>query len=482
MPLGNGKLCAFPYGGIWEEEVLLGNIIDGAVELIQLLKIQCKERLKVKNYCRKLDINQAIEIVDFESEECSYRREYFISRELNMFFIKFSATERMKEVLISIEEVSRSTKQNKAASVTNKLKLVILDTDGEVRYLGEGKNKIEITQSRQIILGLSSGDYIAEKEKIYQNGYNEIKKLHTACYQKKLHRVNFSLNDVCNTSTIVVTDNIVKDAEKDKVVCAFIHYCRYLLISFYYKKNRNKQGEDEEQVICGLQSSEEFISCLEYIMCMFALNLEECIGKHYMRLMYTDIDLIVMQAIKKNQLQEICVLLERVFQYIDNPQLLYKVFYPCVKRQTKENLRHQIYDVVGMKFYKKLCEKLQLSSSLLEDIKQANKEGEWEGKHQQEEYSNLLIEKEVVERIKNYEIWNPFNLKKQIPYKTAELLIRMIIEEQSGELRLLPELPKVWKNGSLTGVRMDRAKVIEIYWEDSKVIEFIVNEFNEAGV
>lgn len=478
LPLGNGQICVFPYGGIWTEEVILGSIVDKNIETTQLLKIQFNKTFSIFNYCRKLSIDQAIENISFETEECLHSREYFVSRELNTVFVKISATKRMQGVSINLSEIQKNTIHKTSNNVVNKLKIIILDTDGEVEYSGEHNNSIRIRQSLYITIGLSYGDNIIEKEKIYQNGYNEIRKLHNNRYHEIFKRIDLQLSDVCNTSKIIMNNNLSDHVNNNSLIGLFFQYCRYLLISFYFQKDKHKLGENADIQVSGIRDSEEFISCLEYMICMFVLNLEECIGNNYKRLMNSDIELVLVQAIQKNELEKICNKLEILFRYIENPQLLYKVFYPFVKQQVKVNMQRQIYDVSNTKFYKNLCEKLQLSCSLLVDIKQIKKDSRQkeEYKLQNEGESDSLLEQYVLERIMNHEIWNPFSRDESVPYKTAERIVRMVVADRNGELSLLPALPKQWKRGHLTGIRIDRDKVIDVYWDNRKVVDFTLNE------
>ena len=52
-------------------------------------------------------------------------------------------------------------------------------------------------------------------------------------------------------------------------------------------------------------------------------------------------------------------------------------------------------------------------------------------------------------------------------------VLEMLVDVRAGELRLLPALPDKWKKGSLTGVRVKGSKVLDIAWEDGKLVSVV---------
>ena len=49
-------------------------------------------------------------------------------------------------------------------------------------------------------------------------------------------------------------------------------------------------------------------------------------------------------------------------------------------------------------------------------------------------------------------------------------IAEMLVQSHEGEIKLLPALPKEWKNGRVTGLRLRGGKVIkELEWKDGRV-------------
>lgn len=480
FPLGNGEICALPKGGIWEEEIKLGIIIDQQVVVTQVLNLQFEEGANSTDYCRRLFLNQAIERVDFKTEQGISSREYFISRELNTFFIKITATNGINAFSITLEE-QKEGETTKIISNSNKFKLIILDTDGKIECFEPLYKNVKIRRSTYIIIGVSPCNQLVEKRKIYENGYNEIKKLHINRYQEIFERIKFYLGDLSKNNKLVLTCKREDRDTNNSQVNSFFGYCRYLLICFYFKKNYQGIEERIDRVLRGYQSSEEFNSCLEFMSSMLVLNLEECIGNRYERLMLTDTNRILEQAIEKNELSSICNNMEFLFHYIDDQQLLYQVFYPIIKQKVLEDRRCYIRDTPSINLYKELCNKLMLSCFVFENKNQGlkgdreesvyfEKEHTWRVKEQNER----LSAEQIVRHITKDTVWNPFSLGEMIPYRLAKELVSLIVEDRSGEIQLLPSLPMDWKSGYLKGIRIERDKMIAIYWENRKVIDFTV--------
>ena len=46
----------------------------------------------------------------------------------------------------------------------------------------------------------------------------------------------------------------------------------------------------------------------------------------------------------------------------------------------------------------------------------------------------------------------------------------MLVQSHEGDIKLLPAIPKEWKNGRVTGLRLRGGKVIkELEWKDGRV-------------
>lgn len=61
----------------------------------------------------------------------------------------------------------------------------------------------------------------------------------------------------------------------------------------------------------------------------------------------------------------------------------------------------------------------------------------------------------------------PFQIDANFAGATA--IANMLVQDRNGRLKILPALPKAWKDGYITGLRIKQGKVIDISWENSKI-------------
>lgn len=53
----------------------------------------------------------------------------------------------------------------------------------------------------------------------------------------------------------------------------------------------------------------------------------------------------------------------------------------------------------------------------------------------------------------------------------TEGIANMLVQDRAGEVKVLPALPKEWKEGYVKGLRLKDKKAIDIYWKDGKLTE-----------
>ncbi len=58
-------------------------------------------------------------------------------------------------------------------------------------------------------------------------------------------------------------------------------------------------------------------------------------------------------------------------------------------------------------------------------------------------------------------------------------IANMLVQDRKGELKILPALPKAFKNGYVKGLRIKNGKLIDIAWENSKEVTHKIYDCNE---
>lgn len=55
-------------------------------------------------------------------------------------------------------------------------------------------------------------------------------------------------------------------------------------------------------------------------------------------------------------------------------------------------------------------------------------------------------------------------------YLTANIA-KMLLKKEKGEIKILPALPKSWKNGEVKGLRLTNNRTVLFKWENGTVSE-----------
>ena len=59
-------------------------------------------------------------------------------------------------------------------------------------------------------------------------------------------------------------------------------------------------------------------------------------------------------------------------------------------------------------------------------------------------------------------------------------IANMLVTERAGKLKILPALPKAWKNGFVRGLRIRHGRIIDISWENGKLKEYRIRNDAES--
>ncbi|MBR5604388.1 MAG: glycoside hydrolase family 95 protein [Bacteroidales bacterium] len=317
LPLGNGRLGIMPDGGIEKENIVLnditlwsGKVADysnpnakEALPEIQRLLLEDKNyeaqelvyntftcsnkgsnwgngatanfgcfqtlgninidytyndnsKIKDGSYIRKLDINNAVAITEFETEDAKYRREYFVSRDSDVAVIRLEAN---KNEMISVD--INLNRQERVNYVTNDESIVMFgqlndgdngdegmkyhsqltvkNNGGEVKYKD---NKIIVRNADELTLIFSSAtnykneNYVAFTDSLMNDAkdrsYISLKKKHIKTYQELFNRVELDLGDAI-TENHPINDRLFdfQEEEDPQLAALYFQYGRYLMIS-----------------------------------------------------------------------------------------------------------------------------------------------------------------------------------------------------------------------------------------------------------
>ncbi len=210
----------------------------------------------VKNYIRKLNLNDAVATTEFEIDGTKYRREYFVSRDADVAIIRLDADKSKKiSVVLQLERqecVEYRTEDN-AIVMFGQLKDGSNGNDG-MKYLSKlmvdnkggdvdfKDNKIIVENADELTLIFSSAtnykneDYVAfVDEKLNEaksQSYKNLKKKHLASYQELFNRVEVDFGEGI-ADNHPIDDRLFDFHEDDdpQLAALYFQYGRYLLIS-----------------------------------------------------------------------------------------------------------------------------------------------------------------------------------------------------------------------------------------------------------
>lgn len=306
LALGNGKLGAMVYGGVECENIQLndetlwyrGHVdrnnpdslknLEKIRSLIIDKKLQEAEKLislsmyatprdqshyetlgnvninqyyddekELSNYRRSLDISKALMKIDYKVGDVNYNREYFISKDDNALFIKYSSDMpkkinlevkliRKKKFYDSIKKIENngvilSGKLGGENGVGFKFSCKIAIDDGELDVIGE---TIVVKDAKEVkIVVTSDTDYYKEKlsdskikhrlEKLVNKDYDSVLKQHIETYQEQYNRMNINFKglDLKDIPTNQRIKNFSRDNKDLGIVNLYFNYAKYLLIS-----------------------------------------------------------------------------------------------------------------------------------------------------------------------------------------------------------------------------------------------------------
>ena len=217
---------------------------------------QENECVKDGSYSRKLDLNNAIAITEFETNKAKFYREYFVSRESDVAVIHLDAD---KSEMISVdinlnrqERVSYLTEDNSIVmfgqlndgnngdeGMKYLSKVTVKNKGGEVKYVD---NKVLVRNADELTVIFSSAtdykneNYIALVDSLMSDAksrsYSSLRKNHIRTYKELFDRVDVDFGEAI-ADNHPITDRLYDFQEDDDPQLAelYFQYGRYLLIS-----------------------------------------------------------------------------------------------------------------------------------------------------------------------------------------------------------------------------------------------------------
>ena len=296
-PIGNGDMGANIFGRTDVERVqitdktLTNGAPYGSGGMTNFAEVFLEiDHYSIKNYKRKLNLNEGISYVSYENDGVKYSREYFASYPNNVIAIKLSASEKAKIscTVSAVVPYLRSDNAYNHSSSINKLakyatiraheNLIIfsgtvpsfsLNYEGQIKIINEGgkliannengSNEIRIIDANSAMILIATGtnyklsdeifltdstqlklnpDVYPHKEvtKTIENasnlGYEKLKEAHLTDYQNLFSRVKLELSPaVPQVPTKKLVENYKQDPSDIYLEEIMFHFGRYLLIA-----------------------------------------------------------------------------------------------------------------------------------------------------------------------------------------------------------------------------------------------------------
>ena len=212
--------------------------------------------VKDGSYRRKLDLNKAIAITDFETDNAKYHREYFVSRDADVAVIRLEA-DKSKMISVDInlnrQECAEYITEDESIVMYGQLKdgsngddgmkylskVTVKNNGGEVQYID---NKIMVRNADELTIIFSSAtNYKNENYKTLVDdlmndakaqSYISLKKKHIETYQDLFNRVEVEFGEAL-TDTHPINDRLFdfQDEDDPQLAALYFQYGRYLMIS-----------------------------------------------------------------------------------------------------------------------------------------------------------------------------------------------------------------------------------------------------------